>query len=248
MNHRTEFDEKELLNKYIKDCHKYKIISQAEVTKTYKEIENNPNFLKEGLKKIAKGNLRMVILIARKYYLNKMTSYLTLLDLIGAGNEGLMVAAQKYETSFNVKFNTYAVWWIKQKIQRTLALHKSIANIPYWKTNIYCSSVSLDDEDSSIYLKYKENICIKNERINKINLKKDVENILKILSEKERTIIKKRYGIPLKDESYYPPFTQGKIAKEIGKSTPWARYVECGIIKKIREYIETNNLEKSFNF
>ena len=77
----------------------------------------------EALQKFVTHNLRLVTQIA-KFFRSKNVSYL---DIIQAGNEGLILAAQKFDINSGNKFSTYATWWIRQKI--TLFLHTSSRNM-----------------------------------------------------------------------------------------------------------------------
>ena len=72
--------------------------------------------LKRGKERLVVGNLRLVVLFARKY----LGRGVPLLDLIQEGNLGLMRAADKFDHKRGFRFSTYASWWIKQALQRAL--------------------------------------------------------------------------------------------------------------------------------
>ena len=76
--------------------------------------------------KILKGNLRLVISIAKKY----QSRGLQLQDLIQEGNLGLMKAVDRFDYRRKHKFSTYATWWIKQAISRAVADHGRVIRIP----------------------------------------------------------------------------------------------------------------------
>jgi len=80
----------------------------------------------EAKRNLSGGNLRLVVSIAKKYR-NRGLSFL---DIIQEGNTGLMRAVDKYEYRRGYKFSTYATWWIRQAITRSIADHARTIRIP----------------------------------------------------------------------------------------------------------------------
>ena len=80
----------------------------------------------QGKRDLSGGNLRLVVSIAKKY----RNRGLPFLDIIQEGNTGLMRAVDKYEYRRGYKFSTYATWWIRQAITRSIADQARTIRIP----------------------------------------------------------------------------------------------------------------------
>ena len=98
----------------------------GELRRRVKEMKRRFDEYEEAKRKLSEGNLRLVVSIAKKYR-NRGLSFL---DLIQEGNTGLMKAVEKYEYKRGYKFSTYATWWIRQAITRSIADQARTIRIP----------------------------------------------------------------------------------------------------------------------
>lgn len=108
---------------YLKEIGNYPLLSMADEVVLAKRIEDGDESAKQQL---AESNLRLVVSIAKRY----VGRGLSFLDLIQEGNLGLIKAVEKFDYSKGYKFSTYATWWIRQAITRSIADQSRTIRIP----------------------------------------------------------------------------------------------------------------------
>jgi len=117
------------LDKYLQDIGKEGLITAEQEVELAHRIKNND---KVALEKLIKSNLRFVVSVAKQY----QNQGLSLPDLIGEGNLGLIKAAQKYDETRGFKFISYAVWWIRQSILQAIADQSRLIRMPLNKVAV----------------------------------------------------------------------------------------------------------------
>ena len=108
---------------YLKEIGKIPLLSSEDEIELAKEMELGNE---EAQKRLAEANLRLVVSIAKRYVGRGMQ----FLDLIQEGNLGLIKAVEKFDYRKGYKFSTYATWWIRQAITRSIADQARTIRIP----------------------------------------------------------------------------------------------------------------------
>ncbi len=108
---------------YLKEIGRVDLLTAEQEVELAKRIEEGDPIAKQEL---AEANLRLVVSIAKRYVGRGMS----FLDLIQEGNMGLMKAVEKFDYKKGFKFSTYATWWIRQAITRSIADQARTIRIP----------------------------------------------------------------------------------------------------------------------
>jgi RNA polymerase primary sigma factor len=111
------------LNVYIREIARFKPLTPDEEKELGRRIQEGDQ---EALKRLVESNLRFVVHYAKRY----RGLGLAYMDLIHEGSLGLMEAAKRFDPGRNVKFISYAVWWVRQAIFHALSDHARVFRLP----------------------------------------------------------------------------------------------------------------------
>ena len=117
------------LGAYLKRIAQVPLLKKEEELALGKAIQRGDE---RAMKRLVEANLRFVVKVALRY----RGCGLSLPDLINEGNIGMLEAARRYSPAYNVKFITYAVWWIRQAIMQALAAGGGAVRLPLRKASL----------------------------------------------------------------------------------------------------------------
>jgi len=183
-NEVRKYEHIEELDTYFEEVNRYKkrLTHDEEVDLAHKIRDGN----KDALDKLVKHNLRFVVSIAKKYRSKTDVSFS---DLISEGNIGLIKAAQRFDPSRNIKFSSYAVWWIKASINECIDQYKG--NCEYNIMDDY-QIVNLVDNNN-----FEDNVNEEFEKkmTNLQSRQSAIEDLITCLEEREKKIIMLFFGL-----------------------------------------------------
>jgi RNA polymerase primary sigma factor len=243
-------DQREIIT-YLQDVRKYSTLTREEETKLIQKIKTGCGKSKD---RLIYSNLRFVITMAKQY----VNQGLDLSDLISEGNFGLIKAAERYDyDQTDVRFLSYAVWWIRQSILQSLHENSRAIRLPVNKindlneykrnlepelidTDVHAALMlptvgqldqPIDDEGSSFYDIIQDENC---ERVDlkfpddRTQLILQLKNLLNKLNDSEKYVITKYFGLDGE------PLTLQDISDDLELTKERVRQIKEKAIKKLR--------------
>lgn len=205
-----------------------KQLSAKEEAECIKEMANGSEQARE---KLIIHNLRLVAYIVNKNYPDAKDPD----DLVSIGTIGLIRAVETFDLGKGNQFSTYASKCIDNQIK----MH--FRKIKHQLTEVYINDpIESDSEGNALTLAdvFSSNVNVENDVELKIYLEKLYLYIREELTDREREIICKRYGVPDLDGSLCKPLTQREIAKQMGISRSYISRIEKRALEKLRARFE----------
>ena len=219
----------ETVRVYYDDLKKYKPLTKAKERRLLKKCKKGNLKAKN---EILEANLRFVFDIAKHY----TGRGVPISELISDGNIGLLRAIEKFDESKDVKFISYAVWWIRQAMLESIKRRNAINFVEIEPNTDNDSSMDKklieDDEDDVSF-----NNDFSNENDEKSievsdNQRNIITSLIGTLSDRERDIVENYYGINDKKE-----LTLTDIGKKYNLSSERVRQIKLNAIRKLRSKI-----------
>lgn len=134
----------EIVKTYLNEIAANKPLTIQEEQELIRKYKNGD---REAANKLIKANLKFVVSVAKTY----CSPHVQFMDLVSEGNVGLLKALERYDETRNLKFISYAVWWIRQSIIQYLSEKEKVIRIPRNKTTTLIKVKSFVD---SFYMDY----------------------------------------------------------------------------------------------
>ena len=232
---------------YLKEIGNIPLLTAEEEVFLAQRIEKGDE---QARKQLIEANLRLVVSIAKKYVGRGMS----FLDLIQEGNMGLMKAVEKFDYKKGNKFSTYSTWWIRQAITRGIADTAKTIRVPVHMVETINKTlrtsktsrdpVSLDtpigeEEDSQLgdFIE-DESLLSPVDSASFSMLKEELEEAMASLTERERNVIKLRFGL---DDG--KTRTLEEVGKEFNVTRERIRQIEAKALRKLRHPSRSRKLK-----
>lgn len=244
----------EEIQSYLKDIRKIRVMTperEKELSAQMKSGRLSEPEKKKIEKELLEGNLRFVITVAKQY----QNQGLDFPDLIAEGNLGLMKAIQNFDWNKDLRFISYAVWWVKQSILQSLNDNARTIRLPVnvvqdlqrAKREVESKGGKLDDKfanlpsiidldmtinedgDTLVDVIRNDNADTPDEIFNsKDQVKKQLLNLLNSLDDRERTIIEDYFGLS------GTPRTLEDIGEDFDLTKERVRQIKEKALRKLR--------------
>ena len=214
---------------YYDELKKYKPISREKERKLLFKAKNGDL---DAQNEILTSNLRFVFNIASRY----KGQGAAISDLISEGNLGLVKAIQKFNPEKDVKFISYAVWWVRNSMQEFIKKRQACLNIEKDEDtlNIPLFSNKIPDTEDE-WVERKDAMLSDEEDEAKRELHKNqrkiVNELLGILEGREKYIVEQYYGIGCKEKNLE------EIGIELGITKERVRQIKLSCLNKLRSNI-----------
>ena len=219
----------ETVRVYYDDLKKYKPLTKAKERRLLKKCKKGNLKAKN---EILEANLRFVFDIAKHY----TGRGVPISELISDGNMGLLRAIEKFDESKDVKFISYAVWWIRQAMLESIKKRNTINFVEIEPNTDNDSSIDKklieDDEDDVSFNNDFSNENDEKSREVTENQRNIITSLIDTLSDRERDIVENYYGINDKKE-----LTLTDIGKKYNLSSERVRQIKLNAIRKLRSKI-----------
>lgn len=218
-NEVKKYEHIEELDKYFEDVKKYRkrLTQDEEIELAYKIQEGN----KEALDKLVKYNLRFVITVAKKYRSKTNVSFA---DLISEGNIGLIRAAQKYDPTRNIRFSSYAVWWIKASINECIERYRGSIEYNFMEDYQIVNLVESEGSYDNINEEFEQ-------KMNNLQSRKSaIDDLVKCLEDREKKIIMLFFGL----EGNRKEMNLDEISKEMSLTKERVRQIKDTALVKLK--------------
>lgn len=210
---------------YYEELRKYKPLTKSKERRLLKKCKKGNIKAKN---EILESNLKFVFDVAKHY----TGRGLSILELISEGNMGLLRAIDKFDLEKDVKFISYAVWWIRQAMLEAIRRKRLIDFVdiePNCDNDSAIGNKLIDEEDDSYTSNEKTSEDDEIEKEMSENQKTYISNLLNCLSDREREIIEDFYGLNDKKE-----LTLTDISKKRELSIERVRQIKLIALRKLR--------------
>jgi len=221
-----DFLDSKNLKLYLDQISKFPMVSEAEEKKLGARIRNGD---RDALGKLIEANLKFVVSYVKKY----RGMGLSLLDLINEGNIGLIEAAKRFDPNRNVRFISYAVWWIRQAIIHALSRYSRIFNIPQKLSD----QISLMKKKAAQLKTELEREPTREEIAKSMGISEEDVEDLKILEEKNLSLSDKYFGEDVEVED--------RISDDLSPSVEY-QIIKSSVRTQIRELLRELDEKEAF--